>query len=78
VVVKPNTMYRIQVGSYREVRNALAAAERLTNAGLSPAYERNGDLFRVVLPEIPSEEVQGVLQKLGSAGFENPLLREER
>ncbi|MDR3147784.1 MAG: septal ring lytic transglycosylase RlpA family protein, partial [Treponema sp.] len=35
VVVKPNTMYRIQVGSYREVRNALAAAERLTNAGLS-------------------------------------------
>ncbi|MDR2135473.1 MAG: septal ring lytic transglycosylase RlpA family protein, partial [Treponema sp.] len=44
--VKPNMIYRIQVGSYREARNALAAAERLKNSGLNPAYERNGDLFR--------------------------------
>ncbi|MDR2135816.1 MAG: SPOR domain-containing protein, partial [Treponema sp.] len=71
-------IYRIQVGSYREARNALAAAERLKNSGLNPAYERNGDLFRVVLSEIPSEEVPGVLQKIANAGFENPLLREER
>ncbi|MDR0668642.1 MAG: septal ring lytic transglycosylase RlpA family protein [Treponema sp.] len=78
VTVKPNTIYRIQVGSFREVRNALAAAERLKNAGLNPAYERNGEFFRVVLSEIPSEEVNGVLQKIGNAGFENPLLREER
>jgi rare lipoprotein A (peptidoglycan hydrolase) len=78
IAVKPNTIYRIQVGSFREVRNALAAAERLKNAGLNPAYERNGDFFRVVLSEIPSEEVNSVLQKIGSAGFESPLLREER
>ncbi|MDR2376744.1 MAG: septal ring lytic transglycosylase RlpA family protein [Treponema sp.] len=78
VTVKPNTIYRIQVGSFREVRNALAAAERLKNAGLNPAYERNGEFFRVVVSEIPSEEVNSVLQKIGSAGFESPLLREER
>jgi rare lipoprotein A (peptidoglycan hydrolase) len=76
-VIKPNRIYRVQVGSFREVRNALAAAERLKNAGLNPVYERNGDLFRVVLSGIPSEEVSGILQKLGIAGFENPLLREE-
>jgi rare lipoprotein A len=77
VRVKPGVMYRIQVGSYREVRNALAAAERLKNAGLNPAYERNGELFRVVISAIPSEEVNGALQKVGIAGFESPLLREE-
>jgi rare lipoprotein A len=75
--VKPNTIYRIQVGSYKEVRNALSTAERLKNAGLDPVYERNGELFRVVLSGIPSEEVNNVLQKIGNAGFENPLLREE-
>ncbi|MDR2177815.1 MAG: septal ring lytic transglycosylase RlpA family protein [Treponema sp.] len=77
-VIKPNTMYRIQVGSYREVRNALTATERLKNAGLNPAYERNGELFRVVLPEIPSKDVSGVLQTLTNNGFAEPLLREEQ
>jgi rare lipoprotein A len=77
VKLKPGAIYRIQVGSYREVRNALAAAERLKNAGLNPAYERNGDLFRVVVSAIPSEEVNSALRKVGIAGFESPLLREE-
>jgi rare lipoprotein A len=77
-VVQPNKIYRVQVGSYKEARNALGVFERLKNAGLDPLYERNGDYFRVVLAGIPSEEVNGVLQKLGSAGFSDPLLREER
>jgi rare lipoprotein A len=76
--VKPNRIYRVQVGSYREARNALAAFERLKGAGLSPVYERNGDLFRVVLAGIPSGEVNGVLQKIRTAGFTDSLLREER
>jgi rare lipoprotein A (peptidoglycan hydrolase) len=76
--VQPNKVYRVQVGSYKVARNALSAFERLKNAGLNPLYERNGDDFRVVLTGSPSEEVNGVMQKLGSAGFNDPLLREER
>jgi hypothetical protein len=71
-------IYRVQVGSFREARNALAAFDRLKGAGLNPVYERNGDYFRVVLSGIPSDEVNGVLQKIRTAGFADPLLREER
>jgi rare lipoprotein A len=78
VRVKPNSIYRVQVGSFKEARNALAAFERLKGAGLSPVYERNGDFFRVVLSGIPSAEMAGVLQKIQTAGFNDPLLREER
>jgi hypothetical protein len=66
------------VGSYKEARNALSTFERLKNAGLNPLYERSGDYFRVVLSGIPSDEVNNVLQTLGTAGFGDPLLREER
>jgi rare lipoprotein A len=76
--VKPNKVYRVQVGSYKEARNALAVFERLKEAGLNPVYERNGDYFRVVLSGISSEEVNDVYQKLGTAGFQDSLLREER
>jgi rare lipoprotein A len=77
-VVKPGRIYRVQVGSYREARNALATFERLKGAGLNPVYERNGEYFRVVLSGIPSEEIGGVLQKINASGFRDPLLREER
>jgi cell division protein FtsN len=76
--VKPNKIYRIQVGSYKEARNALAAFERLKGAGLNPVYERNGEYFRVVLSGVPSEEISAALQKISSSGFRDPLLREER
>jgi hypothetical protein len=36
----PGRIYRIQVGSYKEVRNAVSAFDKLTNAGLQPKYER--------------------------------------
>jgi cell division protein FtsN len=78
VTVKPNAIYRVQIGSFKEARNALAAFERLKGAGLSPVYERHDDFFRVVLSGIPSEEMAAVLQKVQTAGFNEPLLREER
>jgi rare lipoprotein A len=78
VTVKPNTVYRVQIGSFKEARNALAAFERLKEKGLSPVYERNGDFFRVVLSGIPSKEMAAVLEKVQMAGFNDPLLREER
>jgi rare lipoprotein A len=74
----PNKVYRLQVGSYRIARNAVDSFERLKNAGLNPAYERNGEFFRVVLAGIRAEDVQSVAEKLGAAGFPEALIREER
>jgi rare lipoprotein A len=73
-----NKTYRLQVGSYRIARNAVDAFDRLKNAGLNPAYERNGEFFRVVLAGIRAEDVQSVAEKLGAAGFREALIREER
>jgi rare lipoprotein A len=73
----PNKMYRIQVGSYKVARNAVDAYEKLKNAGLNPAYERNGEFFRVVLAGIQGNQVQSITERLGVAGFREALIREE-
>jgi rare lipoprotein A len=78
VTIRPNAIYRVQIGSFKEARNALTAFERLKEAGLNPVYERNDNYFRVVLSGIPSDEIAGVLQKVQAAGFSDLLLREEQ
>jgi rare lipoprotein A len=72
-----NKIYRLQVGSYRVPRNAVDAFDKLKNAGLNPAYERNGEFFRVVLAGVRGEEVLLITEKLGAAGFREALIREE-
>ncbi|MDR0722013.1 MAG: septal ring lytic transglycosylase RlpA family protein [Treponema sp.] len=69
--------YRIQVGAYKIVRNAMDVFDKLKNTGLNPAYERNGDYYRVVLAGINADDVQLVAEKLGTAGFREALIREE-
>ena len=69
--------YRIQVGAYKVLRNAIDVFDKLKSTGLNPAYERNGEIYRVVLSGIRAEEVQTVAEKLGSAGFREALIREE-
>ncbi|MDR2633394.1 MAG: septal ring lytic transglycosylase RlpA family protein [Treponema sp.] len=69
--------YRIQVGAYKIVRNAMDAFDKLKSTGLNPAYERNGDYYRVVLAGINADDVQLVAEKLGTAGFREALIREE-
>jgi rare lipoprotein A len=69
--------YRIQVGSYKVPRNAVSAFEKLKSVGLSPAYERSGDFYRVVIAKVPSGDVAAVAEKLGVAGFREALIRAE-
>ncbi|MDR0707853.1 MAG: septal ring lytic transglycosylase RlpA family protein [Treponema sp.] len=83
-VIKPaipptgtNKRYRLQIGAFRVPKNAVSVFEKLKNVGLSPAYERSGDLYRVVLSGIKADDVQAVAQKLGQAGFTEALIREE-
>lgn len=69
--------YRIQVGSYRVARNAVNVFDRLKTVKLNPAYEKNGELYRVVLAGISAEDVPAVAEKLAQAGFTEALIREE-
>jgi rare lipoprotein A len=80
--VVPSKTYRLQIGSYQVARNAVDAFDKLKKAGLTPNYERytepvKGEFFRVVIAGIPGSEMQSVVEKLGSAGFKEALIREE-
>ncbi|MDR1398852.1 MAG: hypothetical protein LBJ41_02895 [Treponema sp.] len=69
--------YRIQVGAYTIVLNAVAAFDKVREAGLSPLYERNGEYLRVVLTNVKPEEVSAIAEKLGKVGFRTALIRAE-
>ncbi|MCL2833181.1 MAG: septal ring lytic transglycosylase RlpA family protein [Treponema sp.] len=70
--------YRLQVGAYRVPANALDAFNRLAAMGLSPAYERYNDLYRVVLAKIRPEDIPSIATKIYAAGFPEAVIREER
>jgi rare lipoprotein A len=70
-------LYRIQVGSYAQPRNAVEVFEKLKNAGLNPAYEKYQNYYRVVLSGVRNTEVKTVAEKLGQAGFVEALIKEE-
>jgi rare lipoprotein A len=70
-------VYRLQVGAYKVPRNAVDAFEKAKNAGLNPAYEKTGDMYRVVLAGLKPEEIPTVAEKLGAAGFREAIVRTE-
>jgi hypothetical protein len=70
-------IYRIQVGSYLGMEMALEAVTRLRQAGFYPAYEINGEYYRVVIPGIPASNLPAAALLLGSAGFKEAWIREE-
>ncbi|MDR2070550.1 MAG: septal ring lytic transglycosylase RlpA family protein [Treponema sp.] len=69
--------YRIQIGAFRMARYAVDAFDRLKGIGLNPAYERIGEIYRVVLADIKAQDVESIAGKLGNAGFTEAIIREE-
>ena len=69
--------YRLQVGSFTVPRNALNAFDKLKSAGLNPAYEQNGQFYRVVLAGLKASEIQAIAQILANNGFQEAIIREE-
>jgi len=74
--------YRLQVGSFRNAKNAVEAFDRLKASGLSPAYERfiNGDnveFYRVVVASVRGSDVQSTVQRISAAGFKEAIIKEE-
>jgi rare lipoprotein A len=75
---QPGKVYKLQVGSYKDPRSAVAAFERLRNVGLGSGYERYEDFYRVVVTGIRGTEVRSVADKLYTAGFYEVVIREDR
>ena len=73
----PDKRYRLQVGSFKVPRNAVEVFGKLKDAGLNPAYEQNGEFYRVVLTGVRGTEVQLVAGKLERAGIREVIIREE-
>jgi rare lipoprotein A len=74
--------YRLQVGSFKNAKNAVEAFDKLKASGLSPAYERfiNGDnveFYRVVVAGVRGSDVQLTTEKISAAGFREAIIKEE-
>jgi rare lipoprotein A len=70
--------YRVQVGAYRVPRYASEAFDKLKDLGLNPAYERYQENYRVVISGVRPEQIPSLAEQLGTAGFSEILVREER
>jgi cell division protein FtsN len=80
--ITPNKTYRLQLGSFKNARNAVETFDKLKGFGFNPAYERftdnqNVEFFRVVLAGVQGTDVQLTADKLSAAGFKEALIREE-
>jgi cell division protein FtsN len=70
-------VYRVQVGSYADPQNAQVVAECLVRAGLCPAYEQYGQVWRVVIPGVSAQQLTFVAQQLGALGINEAWIRQE-
>lgn len=68
----------VQVASYGDLRNAEATASRLAKAGLSPEIETvsTSGVYRVVIPGVNIQDIDGTKGRLADLGFPNVLVRE--
>lgn len=66
----PETLYRVQVGAFRIVDNALREAERLETAGFSSYLVKVGGLIKVQAGAFRDKDnARRLMQKIQSAGF---------
>jgi rare lipoprotein A len=70
--------YRVQVGAFRVPRYASEAFDKLKNLGFNPAYEQYEEKYRVVISGVRPEQIPAIAEQLGTAGFPEILVREER
>jgi rare lipoprotein A (peptidoglycan hydrolase) len=70
--------YRVQVGSFTDMKNASDIFLRLSDAGLSPSYEHYDDkYYRVVITNVKAEDAENLSRKLAELGITEALSRED-
>ena len=72
------SQWRIQLGSFSNEENANRLVVRLRKDGFNPAFEKTGNLTRVVLAGIPDSSLSGIRAKLDTAGYGEYLVRQEK
>jgi len=72
-----DTVYRIQVGAFRNAVYAEAAFNTLLSAGLNPVFENHAEYRRLVLAGISTRHISSVLAMVYNSGFKEVWLREE-
>ena len=70
-------LYRLQVASFSVPRNAVDTFVRLSEAGLTPNYERHENYYRVVLANVREENIPAIAQTLGNLGYAEVIVRVE-
>jgi hypothetical protein len=68
--------YIIQVGAFREQRNAAAAFAALERAGFCPLYESCQDLTRVLIPAVERRDLARIREKVKALGLGEPYVRQ--
>ncbi|MDR2403269.1 MAG: SPOR domain-containing protein [Spirochaetaceae bacterium] len=71
-------IYAVQVGAFMSERNAAEAYRRVAETGLQPSYERYGDYIRVIVSGVRAADLEAIAMRLGSANFQEVLIREIR
>jgi hypothetical protein len=71
----PDTGYIVQVGAFRERKNAALAFAALEGAGFSPLYEPHRDLTRVIIPAVEGGRLNQIKEKVRALGLGEPYIR---
>lgn len=72
-----NYVYKIQIAAFSNLKNAQAASTKVKAAGLSPAIEKAGTIYRVVVPNIRQDNIEKSEEILKSNGFKDYLVKKE-
>lgn len=75
----PNKRWDIQIGAFSKRENAEVKAQALVDAGFkNVVFQRTSEVTRVVIKDIPTEEVQETLDELERKGFPDYFVRERK
>lgn len=74
-----NKRWDIQLGAFSKRENAEAQAQKLVDAGFkNVVFQKTTEVTRVVIKDVPTDNVQNILTELESKGFSNYFVRERK
>lgn len=71
-------LYEIQVGAFLLEQNVVKTSNLLERNGYSPVFENFRDLTRVIIPQIPVNQIITHLEKLKRLGFDEVIIRPDQ
>ena len=75
--INSTKLYEIQIGAFKDIRNAEKYIAILERNGFIPVYEQYLDFTRVKITGIPAREIRQYLIKVKQMGFDEVIIRED-